>query len=333
VNKVSQRGEEMYSEVEMITVAKLYYEMNLTQVQIAEKLNYSRATISRIIDAAFKKGIIKVEINYTLSSVQKLESKIKEKYNLKKVFVLPVYLQERKLVLNDVGKAVAAYLDEICENDSILGISWGTTLSHVVPYLKKKLLPNMKIVQLNGGVAKSTYSTGSGALLEKLSEAFLAEHYHLPVPSIVDTSIIAEAIMTDSSIKQALKLGEKSNIALFGIGNVSYDSVLYKGGYFKGDTYEDLIEQNAVGDICSRFFSITGELVDQDLNERTIGLELEELRTKEYSIALAAGKEKANSVIGALNGGYVNTLFIDEELAKEICLREMSINDESSQII
>ncbi|MFJ7973263.1 sugar-binding transcriptional regulator [Psychrobacillus sp. NPDC096389] len=323
----------MYSKVEMIKVAKLYYEMKLTQKEIAEKLNYSRATISRIIDAAFKAGIIKVEINYTLSSVQKLESKIKEKYNLKKVFVLPVYLHERELVLNDVGKAVAAYLYEICEDDSILGLSWGTSLSHVVPYLKKKVLPNMKIVQLNGGVAKSSYSTGSGALLEKLSQAFCAEHYHLPVPSIVDSSIIAEAIMTDSNIEQALTLGNKSNIALFGIGNVSYDSVLYKGGYFKGDTYEELIEKNAVGDICSRYFSITGELVDRSLNERTIGLELEELRNKEYSIALAAGKEKASSVIGALNGGYVNTLFIDEELAKEICIKEMYLDDESSQII
>ncbi|MCG7337102.1 sugar-binding transcriptional regulator [Sporosarcina sp. ACRSM] len=323
----------MYSQIEMIKVAKLYYEMNLTQKEIAEKLNYSRATISRIIDAAFKAGIIKVDIQYTLSSVQKLENQIKEKYKLKKVFVAPVYLNESKLVLNDVGKAVAAYLDEICENDSILGVSWGTSLGHVVPYLKKKMLPNMKIVQLNGGVAKSMYSTGSVALLEKFSQAFMAEHYHLPVPSIVDSRIIAEAIMTDSSIEQALELGSQCNIALFGIGNVSYESVLYKGGYFKGDAYEELIQKKAVGDICSRYFSVTGEVVDQHLNQRTIGLELEKLRNKDYSIALAAGKEKADSVIGALNGGYVDTLFIDEELAKEICKKEMWIYDESSQII
>ncbi|MBK5482695.1 RNA polymerase subunit sigma-70 [Peribacillus sp. TH16] len=308
----------MYSNEEMIVIAKMYYEMNLTQKEIAEKLSYSRPTISRIIDAAFKAGIIDVKINYSLNSVQELANKIKEKYKLKKVFVLPVYVDDVPLIQNDIGKAVAGYLYEICERHSILGVSWGTSMSYVIPHLKEKKLPFMKIVQLNGGIAKSNFSTGSGALLEKFSEAFSADHYLLPVPSIVDTSIIANSIMTDSSIEQVLNLGKKSNIAVFGIGNVSYESVLYKGGYFKGDSYETLMNQKAVGDICSRYFSLAGEIVDKDLNKRTIGLELEELRNKEFSIALAAGRAKAGSVKGALNGGYVNVLFIDEELAKEI---------------
>lgn len=308
----------MYTDQEMIVVAKMYYEMNLTQKEIAEKLRYSRPTISRIVDAALKTGIVDVKINYTIDSVQELENKIKAKYKLKKVFVSPIYVHDPGLIQNDIGKAAADFLYEICENDSILGVSWGTTLSHVVPYLKTKPLPHMKIVQLNGGVAKSSFSTGSAALLERFSKAFSSEQYLLPVPSIVDSSVIADAIMTDSSIAQVIELGKASTIAIFGIGNVSFDSVLYKGGYFKEGAYEQLIEKKAVGDICSRYFSIDGKVTDDGLNQRTIGLRLEDLRKKDFSIALAAGKGKANSVLGALNGGYINTLFIDEELAKEI---------------
>ncbi|WP_260398172.1 hypothetical protein [Peribacillus simplex] len=40
----------MYSNEEMIVVAKMYYEMNLTQKEIAEKLSYSGPLISRIIE-------------------------------------------------------------------------------------------------------------------------------------------------------------------------------------------------------------------------------------------------------------------------------------------
>ncbi|GEK32991.1 sugar-binding transcriptional regulator [Kurthia sibirica] len=323
----------MYSKLEMIQVAKLYYEMNLTQKEIADRLSYSRATISRIIDAAFKEGIIKVEINYTLTSLQKLETLIQEKYNLQKVVVLPVYLQERTLVLNDVGKAVAMYLDEICKEDSILGISWGTTLGHVAPYLKEKELPTMKIVQLNGGIAKGSYTTGSSALLERFAQVYKAESYHLPVPTIVDSAAIADVMKTDTGIQQVLQIGRTCNIALFGIGSISYESVLYKGGYFTENAYEDVIKTGGVGDICSRYFSHIGQIVDESLNARTIGLELEELRNKEHSIAIAVGKEKAQSVRGALNGGYVNTLFIDEELAIELGKREMGLNDESSKAI
>lgn len=308
----------MYSREEMITVAKMYYELNLTQKEIAEQLAYSRPTISRIVDAAFKQGIIDVKINYTISSVQEMENKIKEKYRLKKVFVTPTFVDDLSLIKNDIGKAVADYLFDICENDTILGVSWGTSMSHVIPHLKSKKLPNMKIVQLNGGVSKSNFSTGSAIVLEKFSEAFAADHYLLPVPSIVDSSIIARAIMTDSTVVQAINLGKESNIAVFGIGNISYDSVLYKGGYFKGNTFEELMDKQAVGDICSRYFSKSGQITDEELNKRTIGLELEELKKKDYSIALAAGKEKAASVKGALQGGHVNVLFIDEGLAKEI---------------
>lgn len=308
----------MYTNQEMIIVARMYYEMNLTQKEIAEKLRYSRPTVSRIVDAAFKAGIVDVKINYPLDSVIELEDEIKRKYNLENVFVIPVYIHNSHLIQNDVGKAAANYLYEICDNKSILGVSWGTTLNGVVPYLKPKVLPNMKIVQLNGGAAKSTFSTGSVALLEKFSKTFSSDQYLLPVPSIVDSSLIADAIMTDSSIEYALDLGRRSNIAVYGIGNVSHNSVLYKGGYFKEGAYDELIAKKAVGDICSRYFSVDGQIVDEELNRRTIGLKLEELRKKDFSIAIASGIEKAESVKGALKGGYANTIFIDEELAKKI---------------
>lgn len=308
----------MYSREEMIMVAKMYYEMNLTQKQISERLPYSRPTISRIIDAAFKEGIVDVKVKYTLSSVQKLENEIREKYSLKKVFVAPAYVNDDSLILNDVGKAVAEYLYEICTDNTILGISWGTTLSHVIPYLKTKAVNNMKIVQLNGGVAKNSYSTGSAHLLEKFSEAFSSEYHIMPVPTIVDSEMIASVMATDSSIKETLALGKASNIAIFSIGTISRDNILYKGGYFKEGAYGELISKQAVGDICSRYFKEDGILADEELNKRTIGLQLDDLPNKEYSIAVASGKSKAKSVMGALNGGYLNALFIDELLAKEI---------------
>lgn len=302
----------------MIKVAKMYYEMKLTQKEISERLPYSRPTISRIVEAAIKEGIIEVKVNYSLSSVQKLENKIREKFSLKKVFVTPVFVEEPNLVKNDIGRAVADYLYDVCNDGTILGVSWGTSLSQVVPHLKEKKVRSMKIVQLNGGIAKNSFSTNSAALLEKFSEAFSQDYYLLPVPTIVDSEQIVKAISTDSSIKETLALGKKSDVVVFGIGTVSYDSVLYKGGYFKGNSYEDLIRKKAAGDICGRYFTIDGKLADQELNSRTIGLELDDLRKKKYSIAIASGKDKVKSVLGALNGHLINVLFIDEILAAEI---------------
>lgn len=308
----------MYSQEEMIRVSKMYYEMQYTQKEISEKLPYSRATISRILDTAYKQGIVEVKVNYPIDFVQSMEEKIKEKYALKKVFVLPVYVDDELLILNDVGRAAASYLHEICCDNTILGISWGTTLAHVIPHLIPKKVNDMKIVQLNGGIAKNSISTGAAQILEKFSETFSTGYYMLPVPTIVDSEMIAQVITSDSSIEETINIGKKSNIAIFGIGSVHFNNILYKGGFFKEGAYEELISKRAVGDICSRYFKEDGTLADVELNKRTIGLQLEDLQQKEYSIAVASGKSKAESVIGALNGGYVNVLFIDEVLAAEI---------------
>lgn len=324
----------MYSQEEMIRVAKLYYEMNLTQKDISERLPYSRATISRILDTAYKQGIIQVKVNYPISSLQQLEDQIKDKFSLEKVFVSPVYVEDDALILDDVGRAVAHYLYEICQDNCTLGVSWGTTLAYVLPHLVPKKVNNMKIVQLNGGIAKNSYSTGAAQLLEKFSEAFSTGYNLLPVPTIVDSELIAKVMTSDSSIKETLDLSRESNIAIFAIGTVSYKNILYKGGFFKGNAYEELMSKKAVGDICSRCFKEDGTLADEELNNRTIGLELEELRKKEYSIAVASGKSKAKSVIGALNGGYVSALFIDELLAGEIVqLTNGGHKSESSKVI
>lgn len=308
----------MYSIEELIKVAKMYYEMGYTQKVIADKMNYSRPTISRMLDAAIDKGVVKVTVQYPINSMEDLAENIKSKFGLKKVFIAPRYIDNDELVKKDVGKALAKYLREICRENDVLGISWGTTLNVVPEFLFGNKVKGIKVVQLNGGISKNSLSTGSIALLEKFAEAFSAEFHLLSVPTIVDSAEIADAISKDSNTQKTLEMGKQCNIALFGIGKTSYDNILYKGGYFMKNEYFDLIEKGAVGDICSRYFNSEGNLVDKELNARTIGLQLDELQHKEHAIAMAVGKEKTQPVYGAIKGGYLNTLYIDESIANAL---------------
>lgn len=323
----------MYSLDELIKVSKMYYELNYTQKQIAEKLNYSRPTISRMLEAAIERGVIKITIQYSPSSVTELELQMKEKFGLKNVVVSKSFVENDELIKDDVGKYLAEYLTKILKPSDILGISWGTTLSYVTNHLKKHDIDDIKVIQLNGGISKNTFSTGSIALLERFSYAFSAEFHLLPLPPIVDSKDIANAIVQDTITKGIIDLGNKANIALFGIGQASKDNVLYKGGYFSEEEFDHLLNQGAVGDICSRYFDIDGNLVDVSLNERTIGLQLDDLQKKEYSIGIAIGKEKMKAVYGAIKGGYLNTLFIDDRLATSLLQFEEEKKNASSKII
>ena len=81
---------------------------------------------------------------------------------------------------------------------------------------------------------------------------------------------------------------------------------------------KQIYSKQSVGDICSRFFDGDGNISSEEINKRTIGIELEELKLKKRSILVAGGNRKIKAIDGALRGGYANVLIIDQHTAKEL---------------
>ena len=68
----------------------------------------------------------------------------------------------------------------------------------------------------------------------------------------------------------------------------------------------------------SRFIDSKGQIVNEDINQRTIGIALPELRKKKHSILVAANVAKVPAVHGVLTASYANTLVIDQESANSL---------------
>lgn len=141
----------MYNIHEMVRVSKMYYELKMTQQEIAQKENISRPTVSRILDSAIKEGIVSFLISYPLESVNNVADEFKETFNLENVFVSPVYVKNHDLISIDVGKALTSHLSEIVKDGDIIGITWGNTLTYVASNLIPMNKNNIKVVQLAGG--------------------------------------------------------------------------------------------------------------------------------------------------------------------------------------
>jgi DNA-binding transcriptional regulator LsrR (DeoR family) len=80
----------------------------------------------------------------------------------------------------------------------------------------------------------------------------------------------------------------------------------------------DLRTHGAVGDVCANYFRIDGKPCDASITKRTITIDPAILHTVKRVIAVAGGIEKVNSIIGALNGRYVNMLVTDMSTAQAI---------------
>ena len=79
-----------------------------------------------------------------------------------------------------------------------------------------------------------------------------------------------------------------------------------------------MIKKGAIGDICSRIIDHNGKICSRALNIRTIGIELEDVIKKPYSIAVAGGREKLPAIRAALNGEWFNCLVTDEWIANQL---------------
>ena len=64
--------------------------------------------------------------------------------------------------------------------------------------------------------------------------------------------------------------------------------------YLKDEDFQALEKNKAVGDIASRYFDINGNIALKELDDRVVGFGLEELREKEWTIAIAVGVNKAS---------------------------------------
>jgi DNA-binding transcriptional regulator LsrR (DeoR family) len=126
-------------------------------------------------------------------------------------------------------------------------------------------------------------------------------------------------MMADPFVRETIDLFGSISLAIVGIGAVEPSELLARSGnIFSSRELADLAEAGAVGDISLRFFDLKGNAVRTPLDERVIGISLEELTKVERVVALAGGEKKTAAIAGALRVGVIDTLVTDKFTAQRL---------------
>jgi deoxyribonucleoside regulator len=297
-----------------LKVATLYYRDDFNQQDIAAELNISRATVSRLLQYGRDQGLVTFKIHNPLAPLHQLETGLLKKYpSLKKAIIVP----GKDNPLEEVGIAGAHYLEQIVKDNDILGLGWGKTVYQVALHIDAKDVSGVKVVQMKGSMANTETRNYAFETVNAFASAFHTIPQYLPVPVIFDHAKTKELVANDTHIKYILKLGQEADIAMFTVGTVRDSALLFRMGYFTA-AEQKALQQEAVGDIFSRFIDAKGHIVNRDINERTIGIRLEELKKKKHSILVAANVAKVPAIHGSLVAGYANTLVTDQESANDL---------------
>ncbi|MDF7663921.1 sugar-binding transcriptional regulator [Bifidobacterium sp. ESL0763] len=299
-----------------ITVARLYYEDALDQTEIAHNLGISRPTVSRLLKLARKTGVIKIEINNPFVNAEDLGVQLVEKYKLN-IHVVPNNYNGEVSVLDGIGAYTAQYLSQTLKPKDVIGLGWGNTIHSVTEHMPRVPMPDVQVVQLKGGINLGYEHTYANESVTQMAYALGATPHFLPLPPFFDSDVTKEIVEQDKFIKSTLELGRTANIALFTVGTVRNDALLFRLGYFDAKQ-KAALQRKAVGDVVSRFIDRDGNVVSDSLNDRTVGIGLDDLKAKKHSIVVAAGILKAPVVHAVMKAGYANEFIVDQAIAQEL---------------
>jgi DNA-binding transcriptional regulator LsrR (DeoR family) len=299
-------------------IAKAYYEDGLTQDQIGKRFGVSRIKVSRLLQQARQSRVVQITITPPPDSFGDLERRLEAALELDEVVVVSTESDRQADVVPRLGAAAASYLARCLSDQRVITISWGSTLLAMIESLAPQNMPDLRVVQMLGGLGKLDAETYGADLTLRMAQALGARMRLLPSPGIVVSKLVRDALLEDVNIAETLAMAVQADLAVVGIGSPRPESVVIQAGILTEDELHELRSLGAVGDIALRFFDANGQPVQHPINDRIVGIDLRQLQQLPHVIGVAGGAGKYEVVRGAVRGHLLDVLITDEATASKL---------------
>ena len=312
-------------------IAVAYYEDNLTQAEIAERFGISRIKASRMLTRAREDGVVRISVIPPSGDHTELEQKLEQAFGLDEAIVADADGGDYPDVVESIGRSAAEYVSRVLEDGQTLGLTWGSSILATVSALPHASLPEARAVQLLGGLGQLEAEIHGAELVRRAADRLGCRARNIHAPGIVATRAVRDALIADPQVADTLRLGEKADVVLLGIGALGPHSVLRgHGSVLTAGDCKGLTDLGIVGDIALRFFDAEGRPVANPYDERTIGLDLESLRRVPRRVGIGGGKEKEAVIRAALVGRYLSVLVTDVATAEALLRRTHGTRQQAS---
>jgi len=300
----------------LIQVARLYYEENLGQQEIANKLGVSRSLIAQYLQKAREQDIVHIEINDPVCNCRQLSEEIRKIGRLNHVEVVSQAHNSPQLTLRAVATKASQYLKNVMKTTDVFGISSGRSVTEVLDTLaleSHRHFDNIDVVPLLGENNNRAVYTQVNQLVLKTVNTLGGKPHFLFAPMMVGTPELRNALLQEEYMKRIAELWDRLTVICVGIGVVPPTPGMIP--YIGEEYIPDMIKSGAVGDICGRYFDSTGKIIESGVEDRVIGVSTDQLHAIRNVVAIAHGSDKAHAVCGAIRTGIVTSLFIDRACA------------------
>lgn len=314
IDRVRVRSDDDERDHLLLRAATLYHEQELTQQEVADRLHLTRWQVGRLLQEARRSGVVRIEIVHPRARSHSLETELRRRTGLSDAVVVPPE-PDPVATRARVAEAAGELLADLRPSPATLAVSWGRTMNDLVAHVPPSWAEGTVVVQANGGLSQPGTSNPATVVTELARQA-RGTGIFLQAPTIVDSATLAATLTQDGSVRRVLDRARAADVLLFSLGEPVETSVLVENGYISADDVARLASRGAVGDILGRFIDPDGVPADADLDARTIGLTLDDVRRSPMAIAVAAGTNKTTVALAAVTRGLCDVLVTDEDVAE-----------------
>ena len=295
---------------ELLTeIAIAYYQDEITQEEIAKKFGISRIKVGRLLKRAKEEGIVEINVRYHPVFSTRLEQQMMERFPISRALIALDH-QDEEEQRRQVAALVSNYLAMSLKDDMVLAVGQGRNVAAIADHVGSVTERNCKFICGIGGTHRPGDAINADHISRRLAKKFGGSSETLYAPAYVENRALKDAFMQNGTIKETLDRARKADVALVGIGDMNENSYMVKLGWFTPHEIIDAsLNQGVIGDIAGYdFFNAQGQHVDTVMNDRVIGLSIDELRKIPCVIAIASENTKALAILGALRTGAIDII-------------------------
>ncbi|MGV9799815.1 sugar-binding transcriptional regulator [Mycobacterium sp. NPDC003449] len=301
----------------LLYIAQCYYEQGRTQEDIGSELHLTRWKVGRLLDEARGVGLVQIKIVHPQARRTDTEVAMRSRFGLRECVVVPGP-DHRDTPGQHVAAAAANYLKSNASWITSLGVSWGNTLQQIAAVLPAGWTSGIEVIQANGGVSRSVHPTKAANIVTSIAHTGNGRATMLSVPAIVERIETRDALYAEGFVEEVLARARTADALLFSLGALGPTSVLVESGAITTAELAQLEAAGACGDILAHYITATGAIARADIDRRTVGLGLDDVKNANCAIAVAAGEHKVPVVRGALTSGLCSVLITDEATALSV---------------
>lgn len=304
----------------LAAVARMYYEEDCTQNEIAGRFGISRPMVSKLLKEAKRQGVVTIQIRIpgqTETGEKKdLLSLLKQKYGLAGGVLVRGGAGD--VATNQaVADAGLAYLERLAgEGRKRFGIGWG----HIIGELVGRIEGSPRPVKMGEAICPLIGNSGAGLknyhsneLVRVVSEHSQAVPEFIYTPASMASEQELERTMDLESYHEIRRAWERLEVALVNIGNFpSVPDFASKARYG-----EQLVRERAAARILNYFVGEDGHVLRSE-TDYAVQIPLELLKQVPCVVGICSANTNPRALAAALRSGYIHVLIAPEPVASRL---------------